>query len=149
MARLPRTFIQSEVRIHATCNSLICCKAGLNVVVKTRKFPFQLVLRSIVKQLARFCFPFYLNFKTQVREQEMCCKKQDSFYLKQTICCRNLGTCENMVNNAFPFSFLHKQITLQLFILFSHFRFFFVILCHFSVVLVTRPRTGIALSCLP
>ena len=29
-----------------------------------------------------------------------------------------------MVNNAFPFSFLHKQITLQLFVLFSHLRFF-------------------------
>ena len=54
----------------------------------------------------------------------MCCKKQDSFYLKRTICCRNLQTCENMVNNVFPFSLLHKQITLQLFILFSHFRFF-------------------------
>ena len=54
----------------------------------------------------------------------MCCKKQDSFYLKQTICCRNLRTCEKMVNNVFPFSFLHKQITLQLFILFSHLRFF-------------------------
>ena len=92
---------------------------------------FQLVLRNIVKQFARFCFPFYLSFKTKVREPEMCCKKQDSFYLKQTICCRNLRTCENMVNNAFPFSFLHKQITLQLFILFSHFLFFgyFVLFC--------------------
>lgn len=31
---------------------------------------------------------------------------------------------ENMVNHAFPFSILHKQVILQLFILFSHFRFF-------------------------
>ena len=125
MARLPRNFIQSDVHIHATCNSLICCKAGLNVVVKTPKIScFQLVSRNIVKELARFCFPFYLDFKTQLREQEMCFKKQDSFYLKQTICWRNLRTCENMVYNAFPFSFLHKQRTLQLFILFSHLRFF-------------------------
>ena len=32
MARLPRSFIQSEVNIHATCNNLICCKTGLNML---------------------------------------------------------------------------------------------------------------------
>ena len=32
MAWLPRNFIQSEVSIHATCNNLICCKTGLNML---------------------------------------------------------------------------------------------------------------------
>ena len=52
-------------------------------------------------------------------------QKASLFLLDANNLLQELANLENMVNNAFPFSFLHKQITLQLFVLFSHLRFFF------------------------
>ena len=53
----------SHVSINTTCNNLICSKKGLNAGCKTRKIAFKLVFRSkAVKQIARFCFPFYHSF---------------------------------------------------------------------------------------
>ena len=46
MACLLSNFIQSEVSIHTTCNDLIWCKTGLNVVSNTRNVAFELILQQ-------------------------------------------------------------------------------------------------------
>ena len=51
--------------LFATCNSLICCKAGLIVGDKMRSIAVQLVLQHYVaKQLAHFCCRFYRSFRS-------------------------------------------------------------------------------------
>ena len=51
--------------LFATCNSLICCKAGLIVGGKMRSIAVQLILQHYVaKQLAHFCCRFYCSFRS-------------------------------------------------------------------------------------
>ena len=54
MAWLPHNVIQSEVRIHATCSNLICCKVDLKVGGKTVNIAFE--LSNISKQIAHTDF---------------------------------------------------------------------------------------------
>jgi len=63
IARLPRNFIQWNVSIHATCNNLVCCKTGLNVLLKRATFLFNSFCSNVAKQVARFCCPFYRSLR--------------------------------------------------------------------------------------
>ena len=57
MAWLVRNFIQSEVRIHATCNNVICYQTGLNMDGKTCNIAFQHVLQQCCKTSCMFLLP--------------------------------------------------------------------------------------------
>ena len=57
MAWLLCNFIQSEIRIHATCNNLICYQTGLNMGGKTRNIAFQHVLQQCCKTSCMFLLP--------------------------------------------------------------------------------------------
>ena len=58
----PRSFVQSEVSIHATRINPICCRVGFNVGGEKSNIAFQLVLSSnVAKQVAHFCCLFYCS----------------------------------------------------------------------------------------